>query len=63
MTDDSLNIMADKHDNVPKDLLAATNPFSVHRKFHVLRWAIMVGMIFCVGFGFLLYYLNSLSRL
>jgi hypothetical protein len=54
--------MANKEDNVPKDLLAATNPFSVHRKGHVLRWAIMVAMIFCVIFGGLLYYLNQVSR-
>jgi hypothetical protein len=55
--------MAEKKDNVPKDLLAATNPWSTHRKYHVLTRAILFGVVFCIGFGFLLYYLNRMGRI
>ena len=55
-------IMFAKKDKIPKDLLAATNPWSVHRKFHVLKWAIVFGVVFCIGFGCLLYLLNRYGR-
>jgi hypothetical protein len=51
-----------RKDSLPKDLLAATNPWSIYRKYHVLKWAIVFGLVFCVGFGFFLYILNKYGR-
>jgi hypothetical protein len=52
-------IMAKKKNDCAGDLLAATNPWSVHRKFHVLKWAVVFGVVFCAGYAALMYYLNQ----
>jgi hypothetical protein len=51
--------MAKKKNPCADNLLAATNPWSVHRKFHVLKWAVVFGVVFCVGYGALMYYFNQ----
>jgi len=50
--------MSGKKKDCARDLLAIMNPWSVHRKFHVLKWALVFGVVFCAGFGTVLYLLN-----
>jgi hypothetical protein len=39
--------------------LSYTNPWSIHRRSHVLKWALLVAAVFCTLLGILLYLANS----
>jgi hypothetical protein len=51
--------MSDKKNDCARNLLAITNPWSIHRKFHVLKWAVVFALVFCTGFAAALYYFNQ----
>jgi hypothetical protein len=52
-------IMPRRKKDCAKELLAISNPWSIHRKHHSLTWAIVFGVVFCIGFAAFLFLLNQ----